>query len=402
MVSHGRKLAVVLLSGLVGGPAFALSESGWMDATPAARPSQEASADPGDSVTISRRAVEAAGVLERYLRTTSGIGADFSSAASVSEAVLKSASYEPRQLEEGAVAYAALMALQEPTFVAALSSLANDSSGRAAWAGQLVETPDRVLDVPGARQAAGVASAALARMGSELVARGRAVKQAAYSIQREPWSLQPVEGSAARLSQVKARAHAKATLTDAETQQLVAQVVAGREGLKAGPAAAPTPTVIRGLALAALAMLGQAGEDRADDLAPLLRDPATGECLKFAKLNLHQCLAVAGPQYEDVFCMGEHAMADTGQCIVNAAGGRSAAGVRVSIARTPRAPAAVSVPVARAVPAVQAVPVVPAEGSEAQAAYGPRPSAADDNAQEASDTVAEAPKPDVVEGEPER
>jgi hypothetical protein len=36
-------------------------------------------------------------------------------------------------------------------------------------------------------------------------------------------------------------------------------------------------------------------------------------------------MAVAGPQYEDIFCMGEHGMAETGACVASAAHARGAA-----------------------------------------------------------------------------
>jgi hypothetical protein len=39
-----------------------------------------------------------------------------------------------------------------------------------------------------------------------------------------------------------------------------------------------------------------------------------------AKLNLYQCLAVAKPHYEDVFCLGQHAMIDTGHCLMKGVG----------------------------------------------------------------------------------
>ena len=39
-----------------------------------------------------------------------------------------------------------------------------------------------------------------------------------------------------------------------------------------------------------------------------------------AKINLYQCLAVAKPHYEDVFCMGQHIMLDTGACLARNAG----------------------------------------------------------------------------------
>ena len=39
-----------------------------------------------------------------------------------------------------------------------------------------------------------------------------------------------------------------------------------------------------------------------------------------SKLNLNQCLSVARPYYEDVFCLGQHILIDIGQCVVKGAG----------------------------------------------------------------------------------
>ena len=39
-----------------------------------------------------------------------------------------------------------------------------------------------------------------------------------------------------------------------------------------------------------------------------------------SKLNLYQCLAVAKPHYEDVFCLGQHVLEDTGHCLMKGAG----------------------------------------------------------------------------------
>ena len=76
----------------------------------------------------------------------------------------------------------------------------------------------------------------------------------------------------------------------------------------------------RAVALAALAVLGEVREGHDDQALALMSDTATHRCLTMAKLNLYQCLAVAGPHYEDVFCMGQHAIKDTGQCLIEAAG----------------------------------------------------------------------------------
>jgi hypothetical protein len=69
------------------------------------------------------------------------------------------------------------------------------------------------------------------------------------------------------------------------------------------------------VALAALSVLGEARQAHA-----LMSEPRSASCLRMAKLNLYQCLASAGPHYEDIFCLGQHAMIDPGQCVVEATG----------------------------------------------------------------------------------
>jgi hypothetical protein len=70
--------------------------------------------------------------------------------------------------------------------------------------------------------------------------------------------------------------------------------------------------VVRGLAIAALAALGEAGDANSNQIMGLMSEPNVGRCMNMSKLNLYQCLAVARPHYEDVFCLGQHAMMDTG------------------------------------------------------------------------------------------
>jgi hypothetical protein len=106
-------------------------------------------------------------------------------------------------------------------------------------------------------------------------------------------------------------------------------------------AQAPYPSlIVRGLNIAALALLGAAGEDQAAQLAPLFDDPRDELCLSTAKLNLYQCLASAKPHYEYVFCLGQHMMADTAQCVRYAAGAPEPvlAPLAVSTTETPYAP----------------------------------------------------------------
>ena len=76
---------------------------------------------------------------------------------------------------------------------------------------------------------------------------------------------------------------------------------------------AASPLVARGVAVAALSVLGEDGKARS-----LMTEPKAAMCLRLAKLNLYQCLASSGPHYEDIFCLGQHAMIETGQCVVDA------------------------------------------------------------------------------------
>ena len=98
----------------------------------------------------------------------------------------------------------------------------------------------------------------------------------------------------------------------------------------AGAATTRSQEVTRGLALAALAVLGGVGDAQESRFDPLLRDLRNADCLQMAKMNLNQCLAVAGPQYEDVFCMGRHAVGETAQCLSAAAGDGPAQGARTA------------------------------------------------------------------------
>jgi len=62
--------------------------------------------------------------------------------------------------------------------------------------------------------------------------------------------------------------------------------------------------------------LGEATDEVYDALRASTQDGDSEACLRMVRLNLNQCLAVAKPHYEDMFCTGQHAMTDTGACLV--------------------------------------------------------------------------------------
>jgi hypothetical protein len=271
-------------------------------ATETQRPRQSASVP---AAAPAARNVEAeAMAFESFMRKGRDIDPGFANASQVSTALQAGAAHEPRQLESGMVAYAAMAALQEPAFVEGVRR-----QGRSAdVARRLSADPSFVLQLPGANAAAGRASAALLRQGEALSSNGKRVKRAAYTVQHQAWSKTKVAAPARRLAEVKrisATGYRPESGDAARLRSAVAET--GRRGGGA------SPVVTRGVALAALSVLGEADRGRA-----LMRDPVSATCLRMAKLNLYQCLASSGPQYEDIYCLGQHAMIDPGQCVADA------------------------------------------------------------------------------------
>jgi hypothetical protein len=243
---------------------------------------------------------------ESYMRRARGIDPNFSSADQVSQALQAGASHEPAQLEAGMVAYAAMAALQEPSFVAGVQREAQ----RGDLARRLAADPGAALQLPGGQAAAARASAALLSEAEGVKANGQRVKRASYSVQHQAWSKTRVADPGGRLARVK-RLSATSYRPEPGDEAHLREALA-TDARRGGGSA--SPVVARGVALAALSVLGDEGRGRS-----LMSDARSDECLHMAKLNLYQCLAAAGPQYEDVYCLGQHAMIDTGQCVADAA-----------------------------------------------------------------------------------
>lgn len=294
------KLKVALGAGLACAASVVLASC----AEEAPRPEAHTYYSPAVRATPSSLTAEAA-PFEAYMRRARGIDASFSGPGEVSEALTTGARHEPRQFETGMIAYAALAAMEEPRFVEGLKAEPN----RGEIARRLAEDPAYALELPGGRAAAARASGALIAQGEALHSQGLRVKRAAYSVQHQAWSKRRVPDAAGRLARVKRLSSEPMQGETGESARIYAAMADSER--HAGPAG---PAVTRAVAVAALNVLGEGGEGRR-----LMSEPKTASCLHLAKLNLYQCLAAAGPEYEDIFCLGEHAMADTGQCVVDGA-----------------------------------------------------------------------------------
>jgi hypothetical protein len=274
------------------------------------------------AVSLSPKLIELASAYRGYMNRTTAITPDFTDGAGVARSVQVGASYEPNQLVRGAVAYSAVVALQDKAFVDGVRVYAKDPVQRRQIAYEIMKDPAYAVGISGSDTAAGLVIAALGSDAQRLYDQGKAIKQAAYDTQKQPWSKGEVVGREARLAGAKS-ASASAMLGDVAETARLQQASTGVASLGLTAAAVPppyTPTVIRGLAIAALAVLGEATDANAEQLMALTHEPNIGMCMSTSKLNLYQCLAVARPNYEDIFCLGQHVMMDTGRCVIRAAG----------------------------------------------------------------------------------
>ncbi len=343
------------------------------DAPPPPPPPPPAPAGP--PVALAPAISDAAATYVDYIEQARKLSADFRDGASVQSELQTGASYEPTQLARGAVAYGAIVAMQEPSFRSALRAYAADPAARADMVQKLLSDPNYAAGLPSANIAARRVILALSTDGQSVYRAGVRVKQAAYDVQHQAWSKEFIGDRDGRLAMAKqnsvtlksvqsdqstklltsaltgdglvTRAHTGAatgdaplggspapntpTPSDPQTAEQAANPAAAQvsDVLPAGGADEPaidfgrpdlfnapyTSAVNRALTIAAVAILGEGGDNNSANLVALLDEGDGNKCFNMSKLNLYQCLAVAKPYYEDVFCLGQHILMDTGQCL---------------------------------------------------------------------------------------
>jgi hypothetical protein len=303
-------------------------------------------APPPPPVALPRGLIEQAAAYRAYVNRAAGLSAAFANGPAVQQSLTSAATLEPKQFLRGAIAYGALVALQSPQFVASVRTYAVNPAGRRELADRLRADPHYAAALPSAASAAGPVSTALASDAARIRQVGELVKQAAYDVQRQPWSKTDVAGRDARLANAKL-VSAQPMSAPAADVEMLTTAVNGRDasGVSAlsvvGDALPPpyTAVVSRALTVAALAALGEATAPESEAAwARLLDENSAAFCLNLSKLNLYQCLSVAKPHYEDVFCLGQHILLDTAQCVNKAAGTPPTA--TIAVASPPAAPSA--------------------------------------------------------------
>jgi hypothetical protein len=311
-------------------------------------PPQALIAPPPPPVLLPASVIEAASVYRAYVNRASAIDPAFTGGDAVAASLKVGETYQIDQFQRGETAFAAIVILQDPTFVASLRAFAADPEQRLKVTNALLADPNYAGIFKGADSAAGLAIAALSEQAKRLQATGAKVKQAAYDVQHQSWSKADVADRPERLALAKSVSAERQKAVDEDVGGLrQAAIGAVPMTVAGGPVSGPyTPVIARALAVAAMAALGEGGEEYASQINGLLAENNQSYCLTMAKLNLYQCLAVSKPHYEDVFCLGQHILADTGQCIMK--GAQKAVFVPAPVAATPAPP---PIPVKSARPA---------------------------------------------------
>lgn len=276
---------------------------------------------PPPPVLLPRGVVELASLYENYVNQAAVIDPAFTTGDKVQDSLKTAEHYKSSQLQQGQTAYGAIVALQDPTFKATLREFAKDAAQRTEIANKILAEPSYAASFKGADSAAGLVIAAFSDQGKKLIDTGARIKQAAYDVQHQPWSKADVPDRPGRLALAKSLSDEDQKAIEVDTLRLSQNASgAAAMGLAAPPVAPPYTTLVsRALAVAALAALGEGGDEYSPQLTALLADTVEGQCLRLAKLNLYQCLSVAKPNYEDVFCLGQHAVGETGQCLMKGA-----------------------------------------------------------------------------------
>ena len=326
--AYGSACIAALIALAVAGPSLAAkpvkSKPKAKPAAAAERAEPAAMQSPVPSL-LSRRALESASAYRAYMDRAAHISAGFRTGAQVEDSLMTGAEVEAQQLSQGVVAYAAVIALQDPSFVAGVRTAGGDEGGRRELVRRIIENPNVATTLPGSSAAANAISAGLGADGSKVAGAGALVKQAAYDVQHSAWSKAAVPGLAARLARAKSLSATASRGSEADLAR-VSAAASTYATFTPNPvstesmSAPSTATVSRGLALAALAALGAGGEENDAAIQSLMTDSTAGFCMSMSKLNLNQCLSVAKPYYEDVFCLGQHILIDIGQCVSKGAG----------------------------------------------------------------------------------
>lgn len=285
--------------------------------------------------------------------------ASLGTANDLEAALDRAAGYNRAALTRGWIAYGAMTAAQAPEFVRGVRDTAAHY-GRDVMIRGLTLDPAYAERLKGGAEAARLAMLSARADGARVYTVGERYKEMAYSLQNQRWANQIAPAQPARVTRMRTLAAGAgsrdvpaefaprlvvpagsvtpwtdpnqfggATFWDnfrlAPAPAVTAPVAAPVAAPVVAPAAPrllqPHPdrvtTINRMTTLAALYVM-DATLDPAAQADRMLNEGSTERCLELAQVQFYQCMSAARFRYENAFCLGEHALKETGACMRNA------------------------------------------------------------------------------------
>jgi hypothetical protein len=223
------------------------------------------------------------------------------SATRMAHAVDRSGQVTSPRIGEGLSAFVVLVAAAHPEYRAGVEAKAHEL-GREQLMASIKADPSSVRQLTGYSSAVDLASASKNSAITRIKLAANSLGEAAYSLQRHPWAKQRVD--------MQGRLEAYTAASQAPYAPPVYDFVKVTSQPRASGGETPGGVSDRLLAAAALTVL-----DDTYGAMHLTQKPATHFCLRRARLNVRQCLAVSAFPYEQSFCLAKHGYEEPTGCL---------------------------------------------------------------------------------------
>lgn len=250
--------------------------------------------------------------------------------------------YSDDRLVDAQIAYAALVAAQNPEFIDSVRAI-SDYYGTGVAAQALMDDPLYVTGFLGADAAMESVTSAVSEDVGRMDAVGMRYRQAAYNLQTEAWAQRRARDRQERLAAIETASNRLTTnfrlseeigpSSRAPTAQRLGSAASLFEGEVATDTTGPItlsalevtvgerqmePDERRVGQILVVAALQSIEDGNMSYMDQLLSNPAVERCIAWAKLDLSQCVAAGHFKYEDAFCIAEHALDDVADCLTTA------------------------------------------------------------------------------------
>lgn len=247
--------------------------------------------------------------------------------AMMRDAHYRLASHDQQALAGAWIAYAAMVAADEPAFANSVADRIRRRGGADAFIAEIQENPALIRNMPGSQQAVSAVLAFAANDAAKINGIGDAFISEAYSMQKAAWARRELaERGMERVDSALAFAarrgfddtpslKSKTTrrgvkMPNLETHTDWSSNWSGQEVQLSDTRAGSIVT--KALVLGAHYAMDEGGTDV---LAAFGTSARSQRCFSNAKLNLDQCIAATRTPYEEAFCLGQHALNDMSSCV---------------------------------------------------------------------------------------